>query len=637
MVIFCHGQSKVKWRDLAPQTQKTISDLAVDSAASVIQDSIAFPTDTLALQQLNMDEGRVAEVRDGAGRGKWTVIDSAYAENKSTSGYVLSHVSSGFQWLRSEWRDNKGWVNVEWYGADGTDTDSDSAAFVDALSTNRNVYVPAGSFYIKQIKMEGYSQKLTGLNMNYTNLYAYANEDTLIIMANSDQTISNFYFFTNDKYVKRVIVVGTVGNPVVGVILERLFMRQLSCHAVYGDTCRAITVGPSNSILIRNSTIVMNDINIEVNYASHNTSIEQCRLGQARFSGIRINATNTICTFNVNNCTFEYAGIHAYWKGVTDSSYSAKPIWIQSPVLQFRMSQIYVEADTLEGTHFLNVEDDVDLSLDGMYCNSIFGWHDYWASFASGKKIYVNVRNAFVNCFSGNKWGVEGIDFEPVNLDIHNSIFRTSAVRDTVGVIYNARSEDYDYTPSDQPTFEDPAGNISTEFQNIQSKGQYWRKSGIGEPSKMNHIVHFYVDSIYLGNYGSSADTILFKFWYHDSIWQHYNPFHADIRVTAVDADKDSSYWSVHKIEMGAYIHGYLAAGEDLSYFNVTKLIRNIDSDSLRIPPDSSDFYNVQTTSARYTTFDWYLYSNPNNPSGKFFIWIEGEATNLKKITWTKQ
>ena len=79
---------KVYERDL----RREVKEIFADSAASVIQDSIAFPVDTTALKLLNMDEGRVAYVKDV---GWFIVADSAHVED---SEKYFDHPTSGLQW-----------------------------------------------------------------------------------------------------------------------------------------------------------------------------------------------------------------------------------------------------------------------------------------------------------------------------------------------------------------------------------------------------------------------------------------------------------------------------------------------------------------------------------------------------------
>jgi len=65
---------KVRGRDFAQS--------AYDSIATVISDSIAFPVDTTALKLLNMDEGRVAILKqqsssNTSGGNIYMVVDSS--------------------------------------------------------------------------------------------------------------------------------------------------------------------------------------------------------------------------------------------------------------------------------------------------------------------------------------------------------------------------------------------------------------------------------------------------------------------------------------------------------------------------------------------------------------------------------
>ena len=141
-VINCDAQRKVRGRDLAQS--------AYDSIATVIQDSIAFPVDTTALKLLNMDEGRMAYVRSGSGKGWWTVIDSIYSELYSIK--ATGHPTSGEQWTFLPYHVRRADINIDQAGAVGNGSTSDTLALSRAISVAngiQNIYLnPNTTYYI---------------------------------------------------------------------------------------------------------------------------------------------------------------------------------------------------------------------------------------------------------------------------------------------------------------------------------------------------------------------------------------------------------------------------------------------------------------------------------------------------------
>ena len=88
--------------------------------AAMIGDSIAFPVDTTALKLLNMDEGRVAHVKDV---GWFVVADSAKWEGV----IAFDHPTAGLQWIEEEWlRSKTFWLRPSF-------TDDQTLAVFDAI------------------------------------------------------------------------------------------------------------------------------------------------------------------------------------------------------------------------------------------------------------------------------------------------------------------------------------------------------------------------------------------------------------------------------------------------------------------------------------------------------------------------
>ena len=98
--ILCFSQDFVDGWQLLPSAKDSIEQWFSED----ISDSIAFPVDTLALQQLNMAEGRVAFLKEPA--GWFSVVDStayfdahgAFNVALMTNPNIFSHPTQDLIW-----------------------------------------------------------------------------------------------------------------------------------------------------------------------------------------------------------------------------------------------------------------------------------------------------------------------------------------------------------------------------------------------------------------------------------------------------------------------------------------------------------------------------------------------------------
>jgi hypothetical protein len=110
-----------------------------------------FVADTTALKALAIGEGKTAYLKQLSstntnGGGWFVVADSAYAENLYTRGYVYSHPTAGYQWLRNDFL-QQGHVNLEWYGAIGDGSTDDATSIQNALNSSYAVFGIGGTEY----------------------------------------------------------------------------------------------------------------------------------------------------------------------------------------------------------------------------------------------------------------------------------------------------------------------------------------------------------------------------------------------------------------------------------------------------------------------------------------------------------
>jgi len=196
-------QGKIRWDMLEVEVQDSIRSVVRDSlgtsVAETIQDSIAFPVDTTALKLLNMDEGRMAYLKQlssaNTNGGGWFVVkDSTYDEQYG--GVAFSHPTSGLQWVRIEYLD--GAVNVLWFGALDDSSGSSTSAFISAknaaTANGQEIYIPPGQYKLSSGYDSGdfflpggytlYSQNFTRtLNREIAELFPSADGDTVLSVA----------------------------------------------------------------------------------------------------------------------------------------------------------------------------------------------------------------------------------------------------------------------------------------------------------------------------------------------------------------------------------------------------------------------------------------------------------------------
>ena len=108
-----------------------------------------------------------------------------------------------------------------------------------------------------------------------------------------------------------------------------------------------------------------------------------------------------------------------------------------------------------------------------------------------------------------------------------------------------------------------------------------------------------------------------------------------NLKVTFCHTEKDSNQWAVYEVKAGAYKTGYIHSSDTLSYMTVTELVwNNVGADSTHDPPLAAQIFHKNA--ARYTGYEWLIIANPYCTSGSFWVWVEGSATNLEYVTYTR-
>jgi len=139
----------IRWDALEPEVHDSIRQIVSDSLGNV-----AYATDTTAMKtstsNVNWMMLKQLSSANPNGGGLFTEVDSAYAENASTSGYVKARATAGKQWVRSDWLQNRK-VYASWYSTFDNLAGSGCNIVVDdsiALSANTSV---ADSITIEKI------------------------------------------------------------------------------------------------------------------------------------------------------------------------------------------------------------------------------------------------------------------------------------------------------------------------------------------------------------------------------------------------------------------------------------------------------------------------------------------------------
>ena len=650
---------KIKGRDFLPSAKDTITALA----AIQVGDSIATVQDTTQLKSLTMGEGYTAYLRElgagGYGGGEFIGTDVAYKDTLDWKHWsIFEHPTSGLNWVRTN-EFNRTAENVIKYGAIPNDGLSDSVAFAQALATTRHVYVPRGEFNVGKMYMSYYGQRLEGAGPLSTNLVPLPGTDTLIIVSERQTTIANIGIH-GQKYDNIDVCIaywtdGTGSNP--GGTSSTLDNMLIWYFQSTSDTSIAVYLGGGNSITISDCIITRNDINIKtgLNIINANVEIHDCRLGRARYYGIWFLGPGgrTEHTINIIGCTFEQFNYKAE-EGFNNYSI---PIYLNMPSRQFRLIHTYAELDT--SGPLLKVDSDMyEANIDGGYING-YSINDNFIQFADNITVTAAIRNMYLPAFNApggdvdsSSYAIGGLDNSNVKVNIYDSQIRQTSVppgttvADTINTLIEARPRWYTpeinvgnhATSLMQPTYtarvNAPYGtNVINQFGVIESTGQYWRKSGIGRPRDMNHVVHFYLDSLYLGPQGSWADTLHYVFWYPDST-QNFDPFDMDLKITFVHTVKDSNQWAAYEVKAGAYKHGYISSTDTMSYMSVTELVHSFSSDSLHAPPTATQIFHKNA--GRYIGYEWLIIANPLCTSGSFWVWVEGTCTGMKYITHSR-
>ena len=148
----------VRGEDLLPSAKDTINafiedslDAAVTDWRSDIEDSISTENDTTALKLNDAPEGHLCYLKQLSsantnGAGWFVAVDSAYAENAYSKGYVYPHPTAAMQWVRDEFL-QRGYVMMEWYGALGDGSTDDATAIQNAFNSEVHIVGVGGNTY----------------------------------------------------------------------------------------------------------------------------------------------------------------------------------------------------------------------------------------------------------------------------------------------------------------------------------------------------------------------------------------------------------------------------------------------------------------------------------------------------------